>query len=155
MEADEPDAGATSSCRHSFVMSTQVTVHPASRSQAAGDAVKRLASPHRSRSESVVAPVTILSQRLLDSPHDTAARRGQPHPLNTITVSSAIPRLSRSLHEMWERFSYYGMRAFILFMTAAPATGGLGSTPVRRGIYGLYTAMVYDGAARRVDCRTV
>ena len=29
--------------------------------------------------------------------------------------------------EMWERFSYYGMRALlILFMTAAPATGGLG-----------------------------
>ena len=29
--------------------------------------------------------------------------------------------------EMWERFSYYGMRAFlILYMTAAVADGGLG-----------------------------
>ena len=29
--------------------------------------------------------------------------------------------------EMWERFSYYGMRALlILFMTAPLATGGLG-----------------------------
>ena len=29
--------------------------------------------------------------------------------------------------EMWERFSYYGMRALlILFMTAAPAAGGAG-----------------------------
>jgi POT family proton-dependent oligopeptide transporter len=47
--------------------------------------------------------------------------------------------------EMWERFSYYGMRALlILFMTAAPATGGLGFDTVTAGaIYGLYTAMVY------------
>jgi POT family proton-dependent oligopeptide transporter len=47
--------------------------------------------------------------------------------------------------EMWERFSYYGMRALlILFMTAAPATGGLGFDAMTAGaIYGLYTAMVY------------
>ena len=47
--------------------------------------------------------------------------------------------------EMWERFSFYGMRALlILFMTAAPATGGLGFDVVRAGaIYGLYTSMVY------------
>ena len=47
--------------------------------------------------------------------------------------------------EMWERFSYYGMRALlILFMTAAPATGGLGFDAVTAGaIYGLYTSMVY------------
>ena len=47
--------------------------------------------------------------------------------------------------EMWERFSYYGMRALlILFMTASPATGGLGFDAVNAGaIYGLYTAMVY------------
>ena len=49
--------------------------------------------------------------------------------------------------EMWERFSYYGMRALlILFMTAAPATGGLGFDAMTAGaIYGLYTAMVYEG----------
>ena len=47
--------------------------------------------------------------------------------------------------EMWERFSYYGMRAIlILFMTAPIATGGLGFDTATAGpIYGLYTAMVY------------
>src|SRR5256885_13071280 len=47
--------------------------------------------------------------------------------------------------EMWERFSYYGMRALlILFMTAAPAAGGLGfDTGTAGAVYGLYTSMVY------------
>ncbi len=47
--------------------------------------------------------------------------------------------------ELWERFSYYGMRAIlILFMTAAPATGGLGyDTGTAGAVYGLYTSMVY------------
>ena len=46
---------------------------------------------------------------------------------------------------MWERFSYYGMRAILLlFMVAPLANGGLGfSTEVAGPIYGLYTAMVY------------
>ena len=47
--------------------------------------------------------------------------------------------------EMWERFSYYGMRAIlILFMTAAPSAGGLGfDVGVAGAVYGLYTSMVY------------
>src|SRR5580765_1648469 len=47
--------------------------------------------------------------------------------------------------EMWERFSYYGMRALlILFMTAPIAAGGLGfDTAVAGAIYGLYTSSVY------------
>jgi POT family proton-dependent oligopeptide transporter len=47
--------------------------------------------------------------------------------------------------EMWERFSYYGMRAhLILFMTDAPAAGGLGFDASTAGaIYGLYVSMVY------------
>ena len=47
--------------------------------------------------------------------------------------------------EMWERFSYYGMRALlILFMTAAPAVGGLGYDAGTAGsVYGLYTFGVY------------
>src|SRR5437660_9789834 len=47
--------------------------------------------------------------------------------------------------EMWERFSYYGMRALlILFMTAPIAAGGLGfETSAAGAIYGLYTSMVY------------
>lgn len=47
--------------------------------------------------------------------------------------------------EMWERFSYYGMRAIlILFMTATVAEGGMGLDVASAGaIYGLYTAAVY------------
>src|SRR5829696_7623944 len=47
--------------------------------------------------------------------------------------------------EMWERFSYYGMRALlILFMTASAASGGLGfDTATAGAVYGLYTSMVY------------
>ena len=47
--------------------------------------------------------------------------------------------------EMWERFSYYGMRALlILFMTAPIAAGGLAMPAADAGaIYGTYTAMVY------------
>ncbi|OLD93058.1 MAG: hypothetical protein DMD31_03375 [Gemmatimonadetes bacterium] len=47
--------------------------------------------------------------------------------------------------EMWERFSYYGMRGFlILYATAAAATGGLGFD-VRHGasIYKWYTSSVW------------
>lgn len=47
--------------------------------------------------------------------------------------------------EMWERFSYYGMRALlILFMTKAIIDGGLGFDDKTAGaIYGLYTMGVY------------
>jgi POT family proton-dependent oligopeptide transporter len=46
---------------------------------------------------------------------------------------------------MWERFSYYGMRALlILFMTAPLASGGLAfDTATAGAVYGLYTSMVY------------
>src|SRR3989441_4652678 len=47
--------------------------------------------------------------------------------------------------EMWERFSYYGMRAFlILYMTAPAAAGGLGF-PVENAasIYGTYTGSAW------------
>jgi POT family proton-dependent oligopeptide transporter len=47
--------------------------------------------------------------------------------------------------EMWERFSYYGMRALLLLYMTAPLTaGGLGFDTAQGGaIYGLYTSMVY------------
>jgi len=50
--------------------------------------------------------------------------------------------------EMWERFSYYGMRALLtLFMTAPVAVAGnpgLGYGAAKAGaVYGLYTSMVY------------
>jgi proton-dependent oligopeptide transporter, POT family len=59
---------------------------------------------------------------------------GHPRGLSTLFFS-----------EMWERFSYYGMRAFlILYMTASVATGGMGiDTATAAVIYGVYTASVY------------
>jgi POT family proton-dependent oligopeptide transporter len=47
--------------------------------------------------------------------------------------------------EMWERFSYYGMRALLILFTTAPlAQGGLGFDTASAGaVYGLYTSMVY------------
>jgi len=47
--------------------------------------------------------------------------------------------------EMWERLSYYGMRALlVLFMTDQVMTGGMGLTDrSATAIYGIYTALVY------------
>lgn len=47
--------------------------------------------------------------------------------------------------EMWERFSYYGMRALlVLYMVAAVEKGGLGLDDKTSGaIYGLYAMLVY------------
>jgi POT family proton-dependent oligopeptide transporter len=47
--------------------------------------------------------------------------------------------------EMWERFSYYGMRAFlILYMTTAVANGGLGFDVGHAGsVYGTYTGSIW------------
>src|SRR3989338_7590404 len=47
--------------------------------------------------------------------------------------------------EMWERFSYYGMRAFlILYMTAPAAAGGLAFEVPRAGsVYGTYVGSVW------------
>lgn len=47
--------------------------------------------------------------------------------------------------EMWERFSYYGMRALLmLYMVAPIAGGGLGwDTPRAAEVYGWYTMAVY------------
>jgi POT family proton-dependent oligopeptide transporter len=47
--------------------------------------------------------------------------------------------------EMWERMSYYGMRALlVLYMTAATTAGGFGwSTAEALSLYGTYTGLVY------------
>ena len=47
--------------------------------------------------------------------------------------------------ELWERFSYYGMRAILLLYMVAPlAAGGLGMDTVKAAsIYGAYTGSVY------------
>ena len=73
------------------------------------------------------------SQAPAASIHDRAFF-GHPRGLSTLFFT-----------EMWERFSYYGMRALLLlYMTAPIAAGGLGFDTARGGaIYGLYTSMVY------------
>jgi len=57
------------------------------------------------------------------------------------------PRGLRTLFftEMWERFSFYGMRGlFVLFLTALVQNGGLGlNDKTATAIYGLYTASIY------------
>jgi len=47
--------------------------------------------------------------------------------------------------EMWERFSYYGMRGLLtLYLTKATIEGGLGFDDANAGlIYGIYTGLVY------------
>jgi POT family proton-dependent oligopeptide transporter len=59
---------------------------------------------------------------------------GQPRGLATLFMT-----------EMWERFSYYGMRAIlILFMAGAIAEGGLGiDDKTASAVYGLYIAATY------------
>lgn len=65
---------------------------------------------------------------------DTAGLGGHPRGLTTLFFT-----------EMWERFSYYGMRALlILFMVKTAADGGLGyDTKKAAAIYGTYTMSVY------------
>lgn len=59
---------------------------------------------------------------------------GHPAPLSTLFFT-----------EMWERFSYYGMRALlVLYMVAPLDKGGLGFDVAKAAaVYGMYTAMVY------------
>src|SRR3954466_9864569 len=65
---------------------------------------------------------------------DTSGIAGHPRGLTTLFFT-----------EMWERFSYYGMRALlVLFMTTEVARGGLGFTDkASAAIYGTYTMSVY------------
>jgi POT family proton-dependent oligopeptide transporter len=50
--------------------------------------------------------------------------------------------------EMWERFTYYGMRAIlVLFLVGAVSSGGFGiDDKAATAIYGLYTAAAYLAA---------
>ncbi|HOB33566.1 MAG TPA: MFS transporter, partial [Verrucomicrobiota bacterium] len=45
--------------------------------------------------------------------------------------------------EMWERFSYYGMRALLVLFMVDAVKGMKMSDPTAAAIYGLYTAAVY------------
>src|ERR1700754_1064732 len=76
-------------------------------------------------------PLTELEEGNIVEPPDFA---GHPRGLPTLFFT-----------ELWERFSYYGMRSIlILYMTSAAAQGGLGfSVKDAASIYGTYTMSVY------------
>src|SRR5260370_21243470 len=63
-----------------------------------------------------------------------AERVGQPRGLDVLFFT-----------EMWERFSYYGMRGFlILYLSAAVAAGGLGFDDRHAAhLYALYVSFVW------------
>ena len=63
-------------------------------------------------------------------------------------VSHPVGMRTLFLTEMWERMSYYGMRALlVLFMVAPLDRGGMGMEPTEAAaVYGLYTALVYLAA---------
>lgn len=71
---------------------------------------------------------------MTETPLPSPAARTHPRGLYTLFFT-----------EMWERFSYYGMRALlVLFMVDTMAKGGMGLTDkIATAIYGLYTAAVY------------
>jgi len=74
------------------------------------------------------------TERMTEAIEDRGGIAGHPRGLTTLFFT-----------ELWERFSFYGMRAIlILFMVASPANGGLGfSTERAAAIYGMYTGSVY------------
>src|ERR671917_146483 len=76
-------------------------------------------------------PVTDIEEANITETPDFA---GHPRGLGTLFFT-----------ELWERFSYYGMRSIlILYMTSAAAAGGLGfDVKQASSIYGWYTLAVY------------
>ena len=89
--------------------------------------------PRMSDSPARVIPSDLGPVPALD-PLATGGIGGQPRGLTTLFLT-----------EMWERFSFYGMRALlVLFMTLGIAEGGLGFSDKRAAaIYGTYTMSGY------------
>ena len=81
-----------------------------------------------------MSTTTTASTSNLDATSDRGGIGGHPRGLTTLFFT-----------EMWERFSYYGMRALlILFMTTPIAQGGFGYDIAKAsGIYGAYVGSVY------------
>jgi POT family proton-dependent oligopeptide transporter len=81
-----------------------------------------------------MATNTYTPDAVTDPAMDKSGIGGHPRGLTTLFFT-----------EMWERFSYYGMRGLLLlFMKTPVAEGGLGfAIPRAAAIYGAYTASVY------------
>ncbi|MFD9130130.1 peptide MFS transporter [Kitasatospora sp. NPDC059571] len=77
---------------------------------------------------------TTLDAGVSQAPNSGKTFFGHPRGLATLFMT-----------EMWERFSFYGMRALlVLYMTAATTDGGLGmKIAVATAVYSVYNAMVY------------
>jgi POT family proton-dependent oligopeptide transporter len=77
---------------------------------------------------------TYPTDAMLETAQDTEGISGHPRGLTTLFFT-----------ELWERFSYYGMRAILVLYMVAPAEqGGLGfDTKRAASIYGTYTMSVY------------
>ncbi|MEM1216817.1 MAG: MFS transporter, partial [Bacteroidota bacterium] len=77
-----------------------------------------------------------MANQQLDSPENQPQLFGHPIGLYVLFLT-----------EMWERFSYYGMRAiFVLYLTALSTdqNAGLGWTNAKAlELYGWYTMLVY------------
>src|SRR5215213_746246 len=85
------------------------------------------------------APPAVADLRNLAEPAAAPDRGffGHPRVLSTLFFT-----------EMWERFSYYGMRAFLILYMVAPVTaGGLGfSDADAASIYGTYTGSAWGAS---------
>ena len=138
------DASARSSSG-AFAASTHVTVAPGRAQPRRGGRHAEGLAAHFVGADEKTAH---LSQTLYSSEqHGRQPATRRPSPAQHDRAFFGHPRGLSTLFftEMWERFSYYGMRALlILFMTAPLAAGGLGfDTAAAGAIYGLYTSMVY------------
>jgi POT family proton-dependent oligopeptide transporter len=83
-----------------------------------------------------------LTDALTGVAQDTAA------PLDTRFFGHPRGLATLFFTEMWERFSYYGMRAFLLFYMVTPvANGGLGFSDAQgTSLYGTYTGSAWGAA---------
>src|SRR4026208_1841666 len=72
-----------------------------------------------------------------------------PQPIQPVSPPQRHPTGLCTLFftEMWERLSYYGMRALLVLFMVDSVRGGMGlNDKVAASIYGLYTAAVYLAA---------
>src|SRR5262249_17141907 len=68
----------------------------------------------------------------------------QPAAPTTVSQKHPPPLYPLFFTDMWERFSYYGMRAFLYLFMIDAIRGGMGlSEKTAAAIYGIYTAAVY------------
>jgi POT family proton-dependent oligopeptide transporter len=94
-----------------------------------------------------LSPQSIPIQRSTQRNAMATLERGLPNfaPKKSARVRHPAGLVTLFFTELWERFSYYGMRAIlVLYMVAPVAQGGLGfDTKHAASIYGTYTMCVY------------